>query len=132
MSQKSIYDTAPWTPEEDAVLISCWPDPDLDYVAIAALLVGKRTEGAILHRGSKIGLGPKARHKKARKPGKKQMAWPADMPKFEDHPRAALPGSRATAARIGSRVKSVSRDTEISLAGSSLNGAAINSTGRRV
>lgn len=132
MSKKSIYDTAPWTPEEDAILVACWPDPDLDYVAIATLLMGKRTEGAILHRGSKIGLGPKARHKKARKPGKKQMAWPADMPKFEDHPLATLPRSRARAARLGSRVKSVSRDTEFSPTGSSLNGAAINSTGRRV
>ena len=132
MSQQSIYDTVPWTPEEDAILAACWPDPDLDYVAIASLLDGKRTEGAILHRGCKIGLGPKAHHKKARKPGKKQMAWPADMPKFEDHPLAALPGSRARAARLGSRVKSVSRDAEMSYAGSSLNGAAINATGRRV
>jgi len=132
MPQQPIHDPVPWTPEEDAVLIACWPDPDIDYVAIAKLIPGDRTAGEILHRGSKIGLGKKARHKKARKTAKKLMAWPADMPNFEDHPLAAAPGSRARAARLGSQVRSFNHDAEFSFTGSSLDGASLRPTGRRV
>ena len=132
MSRPSIHVTKRWLPKEDAILVACWPDPDIDFVAIAKLIPGRRTVGAIRHRGCKIGLGRKARHKKVQKPGELLTAWPDDMPDFEDHPDAAAPGPRAKAVRLGSRFKSFSQNAETSHTGSSLDGAAIHPTGRRV
>ncbi len=132
MSRRSIHDPAPWMPEEDAILAACWPDPDIDYGAIAKLIPEFRTVGAVIHRGCKIGLGPKARHKKAKISEKISATWPDNMPEFEDHPRAAAPGPRAKAARLGSRFKSFSQDAESSLTGSSLDGASIHPTGRKI
>jgi hypothetical protein len=132
MSQQSIHSPAPWAPEEDAILISCWADPDIDYAAIAKLLTGHRTAGAVLHRGMKIGLGQKARRKKSKKEANQRMAWPDDMPNFEDHPLAAPSGSLAKATRLGSRITAYGRAAEFSGTGSSLDGASINSTGRRI
>ena len=113
MSQQSIHNPVPWTPEEDAILIACWPDPDIDFAVMAKLIPGDRTVGAILHRGTKIGLGQKALHKlnkMAEKPAKKRVAWPDEMPNFEDHPHATAPGPRVRAALIGSRFKSFGQD----------------------
>ena len=132
MPQQNAQEATPWTPEEDDFLRACWPNPNLDYPAISRLMLGKRTAGAIQHRGSKIGLGRKARHKKVRKPTKKSMAWPADMPNFEDHPKARPSGSLAKAAKLGAQVQSISRNSEISHTGSSLAGGSINSSGRRI
>jgi hypothetical protein len=106
MSQQSIHNPIPWTPEDDDILIACWPDPDIDFAVMAKLIPGPRTVGAILHRGTKIGLGPKTLHKKAEKQEKKRVTWPDDMPNFEDHPHAAAPGPRVRAAVLGSRFKS--------------------------
>ena len=132
MSRRSIHDPEPWTPEEDAILVASWPDPDMDFAAIAELIPRSRSEGAVKHRGYKIGLGRKARQPKVKEPGNDSMAWPADMPPFEDHPRAVASGSLANAARLGSRFKSYSQDAEASRTGSSLAGASIHPTGRRV
>ncbi len=132
MSQQSIHDPVPWTPEEDAILIAYWPDPDIDYVAIAKLIPGNRTVGAIQLRGSKIGLGQKARHEKVKKPAKKSTTRPDDMPNFEDHPHAAAPGSLVKAVRLGSRIKPFSQEAKSSLTGSTLNGASIHPTVRKV
>ncbi len=132
MSRRSIHNPDPWTPEEEAILMACWPDPEIDFAAIAKLIPGVRTVGAVRHRGYKIGLGQKARHEKVDKPAKNLTAWPDDMPDFEDHPDAATPGPRAKAARLGSRFKSFSQDAESSRTGSSLDGASLHPTGRRV
>ncbi len=125
MSQRLSHDPVPWTPEEDIILVTCWPDPDIDCIAIAKLIPGPRTAGAVQHRGYKLGLGQKARHKKVKKPAKKLTAWPDDMPDFEDHPHAAAPGPRAKAARLGSRFKSFNQAAESSLTGSSLDEASL-------
>lgn len=132
MSQPSIHDPLPWTPEEDAVLREHWANPDMDYTAISEVLPRQRTVGAIQHRGHKIGLGRKARHKKPRRSSKKLKAWPKDMPKFEDHPEASKPGSWSRAAVLGSRIRSASSGNDASYAGSTLAGASLNPTGRRV
>ena len=132
MSQPSIHDPVPWTEEEDAVLAANWPNPDMDYTAISKLLPGHRTVGAIQHRGHKIGLGRKARHKKPRKSSRKHVPWPADMPKFEDHPKASAPGSWSKAAIRGARLRTSSVEMKSSYAGSTLAGASLNPTGRRV
>jgi hypothetical protein len=132
MSRRSIHDPEPWTPEEDAILMASWPDPDMDFAAIAELIPRPRSEGAVKHRGYKIGLGKKTQRPKTKEPGNDSKAWPADMPAFEDHPKAVAPGSLAKAARLGSRFKSSSHDAEASRTGSSLDGASIHPTGRRV
>ena len=126
MPEQSILEPVQWTSEEDAILAKYWPNPDMDYNDIAKRLPTHRSTGSIQHRGSKIGLGPKARHKKARKPSKKAMAWPKDMPRFEDHPLASGPGSRLKAARIGRRIEVASRGMEFSPTGSSLGGSSLH------
>ena len=132
MSRRSIHNPETWTPEEDAILVACWPDPDMDFAAIAELIPRSRSEAAVKHRGYKIGLGKKARQAKVEEPGNDSTAWPIDMPPFEDHTKAVAPGSLAKAARLGSRFKSFSQDAEASRTGSSLDGASIHPTGRRV
>jgi len=131
-SHRLNRDRVSWTAEDDAVLVASWPDPDLDFAAITKLVSGPRTAGAIKHRGYKIGLGPKAQRKRAKNPAEKLVAWPDDMPDFEDHPDAAASGPRSKAARLGSHFRSFTQDGESSLTGSSLDGAAIHPTGRRV
>ena len=132
MFKKSIKDSIPWTPEEDSILIECWLNPNIDCVAVAKQIPGNRTVEAILRRGGEIGLGRKAQHKRTKKSAKKSMAWPDDMPNFEDHPHATAPGSRAKAALLGSRFKTSSQVAVSSPTGSTLDGASINPTGRRV
>lgn len=132
MSQRSIPEPVSWTPEDDAILVASWPDPDIDFAGIAKLVSRPRSAGAIKHRGYKIGLGPKARPKKPKYPPETLTAWPDDMPDFEDHPDAAASGPRSKAARLGSRFRSFSQDAESSFTGSSLDGASILPAGRRV
>jgi len=52
------------------------------------------------------------------------MACPDGMPNLKDHPLATAQGSRARAALLGSRFKSISHSSETSLTGSSLDGAS--------
>lgn len=124
MSQRLIPDSAPWTAEDDAILIACWLDPKIDCVAIAKMMPDLRTVEAVQHRSQILGLGQKARHKKGRRQKKNSMAWPNDMPDFEDHPLASPSGSRARAALLGSRFKLFSHSSDTSLTGSSLEGAS--------
>lgn len=125
MSQRLIHDTAaPWTPEEDAVLITCWQDPNVDLAAIVKMITTSRSAEAIQLRGYELGLGEKAGGKKKRKPKIKLTAWPDDMPRFEDHPCARNGRSPARAAKRGSQFRLVSHGKEKSLTGSSLDGAS--------
>ena len=100
---RNVDDPAPWSPEEDAILTERWPDPDLGYPAIAKLLtIMPRTEGAIKHRGHKLGLGSKAKHRPPPTgPVSNPTPWPNDMPNFENHPGAPLPGPLANAEKWG-------------------------------
>jgi hypothetical protein len=124
MSEQLIQDPNPWTTEEDAVLLSCWDDPDIDFVEIAKLIQGFRTRTAIQRRGYELGLGRKAQHEKPRKTKKKLEPWPEDMPKFEDHPHATESRSWTRAAMLGSRLKTKHQNEDASLTGSSLEGAS--------
>jgi hypothetical protein len=132
MSPGSKHDKKPWTAEDDAVLVAAWSDPDLDFAAIAERLTRGCSAEAVKHRGYRMGLGRKARHKKVKKSAKDLMSERNRPPAFEDHPQAIAPGSRFKAARLGSRLGSVSRDAESSRTGSSLDGAAFHPSGRRV
>ena len=124
MSGQLIQDPIPWTAEEEAILIDHWEDPEIDFVGIAKLLPDIRTREAVQRRGREMGLGPKAQQPKSKKSKKDPRAWPDDMPKFEDHPLAAAPGSPARAALLGSRLKSLNQREIQSLTGSSLEGAS--------
>ena len=124
MSQRLIHDTAaPWTPEEDAILITCWQNPTIGFSAIAKMMTPRSAE-AIQLRGYELGLGEKAPEKKKRKPKVKLTAWPDDMPRFEDHPCARTAGPPAIAAKRASQFRLVSHGKEKSLTGSSLDGAS--------
>ena len=124
MSQHINFNFAPWTSEEDAILKECWNNPELDFHAIAKKMPTLRTAETIQLRGYQLCLGEKARPKTKKRPSKKLTPWPADMPKFEDHPDARKSTSRARAAMQGSRYKLTSHSMETSLTGSSLEGAS--------
>ncbi len=132
MSRRSKRTSKPWTAEEDSFLVASWPDTDIDLAAIAERLSGSRSVEGVRLRGHKIGLGKKARRKKADKVARDLKQGPDDTPAFEDHPDADAPGPRSKAARLGSRFGTVTQDLESSRAGSSLDGAAFHPTGRRV
>lgn len=132
MPRRPYSDYKNWTPEDDAVLAACWPDPDIDFAAIAGMVSGERTVGAVKHRGYRIGLGRKARRAEAAASARKLTAWPDDMPRFEDHPDAAAPGPLSQAVRQGLRYGSVRHDMAASPTGSTFDGAAVHPAGRRV
>ena len=101
MTRLTSTDPQPWTAVEDRILAECWSDPNIMYDEIARLLPKARTEGAIKHRGHKIGLGPKAKHKKPVTAPQKFTPWPDDV-RFEDHP-SIKQGSGANARRAAGR-----------------------------
>ena len=123
MSEHLIHDPDPWTAEEDDILIACWQDPNIDVADITELLPGFRTREAIQQRSHEIELGEKAQKQKRKRSRKNSTAWPDDMPNFEDHPRAAAPGSSTRAVLLGSRLKSLQTE-DSSLTGSTLQGAS--------